>query len=34
MKVLIIDDNEDIRFTVSEICDFAGWTPVTAGNGF
>lgn len=34
MKVLIIDDNEDIRFTVSEICDFAGWTPVTADNGF
>lgn len=34
MRILVIDDNEDIRFTISEICEFAGWTPVLAANGF
>ncbi|HEX3031051.1 MAG TPA: response regulator [Bacillota bacterium] len=33
MKILIIDDNEDIRFTVSEICEFVGWSPLLATNG-
>lgn len=31
--VLIIDDNEDIRYTISEICKFAGWEAVKAENG-
>lgn len=32
-KILIIDDNTDIRYTVSEICSFAGWEVETAVNG-
>lgn len=32
-KILVIDDNEDIRYTVQEICTFAGWDAVTAENG-
>ncbi|MBO8128398.1 MAG: response regulator [Peptococcaceae bacterium] len=31
--MLIIDDEEDIRFTISEICSLAGWEPITAANG-
>lgn len=31
--ILVIDDNEDIRFTVQEICDFGGWQAETAVNG-
>lgn len=33
-KILIIDDDADIRFTISEICSFAGWEPVEAADGF
>ena len=32
-KILIIDDNADIRYTIGEICDFAGWEAITAENG-
>lgn len=32
-KILIIDDNADICYTVSEICAFAGWQAMTAENG-
>ncbi|WP_345242288.1 response regulator [Pontibacillus salipaludis] len=31
--ILVIDDNEDIRFTVQEICEFGGWESETAING-
>lgn len=31
-KILIIDDNEEIRFALSQICDFKGWTPLSAAN--
>lgn len=31
--VLIIDDDEDIRFTIGEICSLAGWKAVTAADG-
>lgn len=31
--ILIIDDNEDIRFTIREICEFAGWEVAEAKNG-
>lgn len=31
--ILVIDDNPDIRFTVVEICDFAGWSVTEASNG-
>lgn len=34
MKILIIDDDEFIRYTLQEICVFAGWQPVLARNGF
>jgi two-component system, CitB family, response regulator DctR len=32
-KILIIDDDVDIRFTISEICRFGGWVPIEAANG-
>lgn len=32
-KVLIIDDNEDIRYTLQEICSFAEFTPILASDG-
>ncbi|HAS72728.1 MAG TPA: response regulator [Clostridiales bacterium UBA8960] len=32
-KILIIDDEEDIVFTIQEICHFAGYDSVTASNG-
>lgn len=34
MKILVIDDNEDIRFTINEICKYAGWTAVLATDGY
>ncbi len=32
-KILVIDDDADIRFTISEICRFGGWEPLLAANG-
>lgn len=32
-KILIIDDDTDIRYTISEICRFGGWDPIEAANG-
>lgn len=32
-KILIIDDEEDIVFTIQEICDIAGYETYTATNG-
>lgn len=32
-KILVIDDNEDIRFTFLEICRFAGWEGFAAPDG-
>jgi len=32
-RILIIDDDSDIRFTISEICRFGGWEPLLAANG-
>lgn len=31
--ILIIDDNADIRYTIKEICEFAGWEVTEAENG-
>lgn len=31
--ILVIDDDEDIRYTIGEICSLAGWRVVTAING-
>ncbi|MDC3412274.1 response regulator [Aquibacillus sp. 3ASR75-11] len=31
--ILIIDDNEDIRFTIREICEFANWKVIEAASG-
>ncbi|MFC0525383.1 response regulator [Pontibacillus salicampi] len=31
--ILVIDDNEDIRFTVTEICEFGGWKADAYANG-
>lgn len=31
--VLIVDDNEDIRFTLQEICEFADWKVIEASTG-
>lgn len=31
--VLIIDDDDDIRYTIGEICAMANWQVVGAGNG-
>lgn len=31
--ILIVDDNEDIRFTLKEICEFANWQVVEANTG-
>ncbi|WP_028401301.1 response regulator [Ectobacillus panaciterrae] len=33
MKILAIDDDASIRYMLSEICDFAGWTAVVCSNG-
>ncbi len=32
-KILIIDDNPDIRFTFQEICIFGNWEPILASDG-
>lgn len=32
-KILIIDDEQDIVFTIQEICHFAGYESITASNG-
>ncbi|GAW31877.1 two-component system response regulator [Carboxydocella sp. JDF658] len=32
-KILIIDDDAAIRYTVGEICKFAGWEAIEAENG-
>lgn len=32
-KILIIDDEEDIVYTIREICEFSGYTVIAAGNG-
>lgn len=32
-KIVIIDDEEDILFTIEEICSFAGYETLTASNG-
>lgn len=32
-KILVIDDDADIRYTISEICRFGGWEPLAAANG-
>lgn len=31
--ILIVDDNEDIRFTLKEICEYANWHVVEATKG-
>ncbi len=31
--ILIIDDNEDIRYTLQEVCIFADYQPIVACNG-
>lgn len=31
--ILIVDDNEDIRFTLKEICNFAEWEVLEAATG-
>ncbi|TFJ91359.1 response regulator [Lentibacillus salicampi] len=33
MTLLIADDNEDIRFTLSEICTYANWNTIEASTG-
>lgn len=33
MKILIIDDNPSLRYMLSEICEYAGWTPIACENG-
>jgi len=30
ITILIIDDNEEIRYALSQICDFKGWNALTA----
>lgn len=32
-RILIIDDEEDIRYTLKEICQLSGWETVEAANG-
>lgn len=31
-KILVVDDDEEILFAMSAICEFKNWTPVTAGS--
>lgn len=33
IKVIVIDDNHDILFTVKEICEYSGYTVFTADQG-
>jgi len=32
IKILVIDDNKDILFAISAICEFQNWVPITALN--
>jgi len=32
-KIVIIDDEPDILYTISEICFYGGWKPITASSG-
>lgn len=32
-KIIIIDDEQDIQYTIKEICQFAGWEGIIARNG-
>lgn len=32
-RILIVDDDGDIRYTIKEICTFAGWEVLMAANG-
>lgn len=32
-KILIIDDDPDIQYTIKEICIYGGWDAITASNG-
>lgn len=32
-KIVIIDDEPDIQYTIKEICLFGGWEPMVAANG-
>ena len=31
-KILVIDDDKEILFSMSAICEISGWTPITALN--
>ena len=33
MKIIIVDDDQSLRYTLSEIFSFAGWEPVAYPNG-
>lgn len=33
MKILIIDDDQSLRYMLGEICKYAGWEFITAENG-
>ncbi|WP_211237419.1 response regulator [Paucisalibacillus globulus] len=33
ITILVVDDNESIRFTLKEICQYAEWNVLEAGNG-
>jgi len=32
-RILVIDDDADVRYTIGEICAFAGWRTAEAANG-
>ena len=32
-KILVIDDDEDIVYTITEICNYAGYEVLSANNG-
>ncbi len=32
-KIIVIDDEPDILYTIKEICTAGGWQPITAGTG-
>lgn len=31
-KILVVDDDDEILFAMSAICEFKGWIPITAAN--
>lgn len=33
MKIIIVDDDQSLRYTLSEIFSFAGWEPIAYPNG-